>query len=290
MRFAITILAIAAWLPVLASPARAEDPPTSFLDREMAYTHKAGSADVTVEAFVKSLGPGTWEADPGDGGYIYRASRFDQLTAATHTSAWLLIVDATGSVQVPRAVMDGIEQPLLGFSAVAQAASLPSRPSLPAEMSGTVQPVPAAPPDDSRSVLNTLERLRSLRQQTDTSTSPTRPRGPELGVSLRGSDNASLSAVQRGAVGEKVRDCWTRDAGVLHADTFQVHLIVTTDATGVARQAEIAPGDPASAFSSPLHALAERAVLAVLAAPCPTLPLPQSMIGQPHRFDFIFKP
>ena len=223
MRFAITILAIAAWFPVLASPARAEDPPTSFLDREMAYTHKAGSADVTVEAFVKSLGPGTWEADPGDGGYIYRASRFDQLTAATHTSAWLLIVDATGSVQVPRAVMDGIEQPLLGFSAVAQAASLPSRPSLPAEISGTVQPVPAAPPDDSRSVLNTLERLRSLRQQTDTSTSPTRPRGPERGVSLRGSDNASLSAVQRGAVGEKVRDCWTRDAGVLHADTFQVH-------------------------------------------------------------------
>jgi hypothetical protein len=65
---------------------------------------------------------------------------------------------------------------------------------------------------------------------------------------------------------------------------------VTTDANGVAREAQIAPGDPASPLGSPLHAFAERAVRAVLAAQCSALPLPSSMMGQIHRFDFIFKP
>ena len=107
---------------------------------------------------------------------------------------------------------------------------------------------------------------------------------------MHGTDNTSLSSVERGAIGEKVRDCWTRDAGALHAETFQVHLVVTTDAQGVARQASIAPGDPAAAFGSPLHAFAERAVRAVLAAQCSALPLPNTMLGQIHTFDFIFKP
>ncbi len=107
---------------------------------------------------------------------------------------------------------------------------------------------------------------------------------------MHGTDNTSLNAVQRGAIGEKVRDCWTRDAGALHAETFRVHLVVTTDASGVARQAEIAPGDPAASPGSPLHAFGERAVRAVLAAQCSALPLPPGMMGQTHRFDFIFRP
>ncbi len=149
------------------------------------------------------------------------------------------------------------------------------------------------PAPDSRSLLNTLERLRSLRQQTEAPTArynPPRSGAPVQGGSVHGTDNTSLSAVQRGAIGDKVRDCWTRDAGALHADTFSVHLIVTTDASGVARQAEIAPGDPAAASGSPLHAFGERAVRAVLAAQCSALPLPSGMLGSIHRFDFIFKP
>ena len=110
------------------------------------------------------------------------------------------------------------------------------------------------------------------------------------GSSPHGSDNTSLSAVQRGVIGKRVRDCWTRDAGSLHADTFQVHLIVTTDATGVARQAEIAPGDPAAPEGSPLHLMGQRAVRAVLGPRCSSLPLPEGMLGAPHRFDFTFKP
>lgn len=95
-----------------------------------------------------------------------------------------------------------------------------------------------------------------------------------------------LNAVQRGYIGDHVRECWQADNYA--TGPFQVHLIVTTDANGVARQAEIAPGDPAAPLGSPLHAFAERAVRAVLTAQCSALPLPPTMMGQIHRFDFIF--
>jgi neural Wiskott-Aldrich syndrome protein len=146
---------------------------------------------------------------------------------------------------------------------------------------------------DSRSLLNTLEKLRSLHPQNQAPTarySPPRSGAPLVGGSVHGTDNTSLNAVQRGAIGDKVRECWSRDAGALHADTFTVHLIVTTDEQGVARLATIAPGDPAAPLGSPLHAFAERAVRAVLAPQCSALPLPETMRGQIHRFDFIFKP
>ncbi len=104
---------------------------------------------------------------------------------------------------------------------------------------------------------------------------------------MHGTDNTSLNAVQRGAIGEKVRDCWTRDPGAKDADSFTAHLIVTTDAQGVARQVEI---DPSARPGTPLYAFNERARAAVLAARCSALPLPGSMLGQVHRFEFLFKP
>ncbi|MEJ1979259.1 MAG: hypothetical protein WDN49_27300 [Acetobacteraceae bacterium] len=173
-------------------------------------------------------------------------------------------------------------------------APTPPVPSPATEPSQSTQPNPtknAAP--DSRSLLNTLDKLRSLRQQNQAPTarySPPRSGAPVVGGSVHGTDNTSLNAVQRGAIGEQVRECWTRDAGALGADTFSVHLIVTTDEQGVARLATIAPGDPAAALGSPLHAFGERAVRAVLSPRCSALPLPETMKGQVHRFDFIFKP
>jgi hypothetical protein len=146
---------------------------------------------------------------------------------------------------------------------------------------------------DSRSLENTLDKLRSLRQQDRAPTarySPPASGAPAIGGSLRGTDNTSLNAVQRGAIGDKVRECWSRDNGALGAETFSAHLVVTTDAEGVARSAIIAPGDPANTPGTPLHAFAEAGVRAVLSARCAALPLPDSMRGQVHRFDFIFKP
>jgi neural Wiskott-Aldrich syndrome protein len=152
----------------------------------------------------------------------------------------------------------------------------------------TKNPVP-----DSRALLNTLDKLRSLHQQDRAPTArynPPASGAPAVGGSLRGTDNTSLNAVQRGAIGEQVRECWTRDAGALGAEGFTVHLIVTTDEQGVARQAAIAASDPAAPLGSPLHAFGERAVRAVLSPRCSALPLPDSLRGRIHRFDFVLKP
>lgn len=146
---------------------------------------------------------------------------------------------------------------------------------------------------DSRALENTLEKLKSLRPASTAPTarfSPPRSGAPAVGGSLIGTDNTSLNSQQRGAIGEQVRECWTRDSGALGADTFQVHLVVTTDDQGVARGADIAPNDPSSPVGSPLHAFAERARRAVLSPRCANLPLPASMRGSTHRFEFIFKP
>ena len=146
---------------------------------------------------------------------------------------------------------------------------------------------------DSRSLENTLDKLRSLHQQDRAPTarySPPASGAPAVGGSIHGTDNTSLNAVQRGAIGEQVRECWSRDSGAKDADKFQAHLIVTTDSDGVARAAMIAPGDPAAAPGTALHAFAEAGVRAVLSPRCAALPLPESMHGGVHRFDFIFKP
>jgi len=170
----------------------------------------------------------------------------------------------------------------------------PPVPPPPSPPSQTSQPnVTKNPAPDSRSLENTLSKLKSLRPQTQAPTarySPPQAGAPSQGGSLIGTDNTSLNASQRGAIGDQVRECWTRDAGALKAETFQVHLIVTTDEQGVARLAKIAPDDPANAGGSPLHAFAERAVRAVLSPNCSRLPLPPSLKGRIHTFDFKFKP
>jgi len=170
----------------------------------------------------------------------------------------------------------------------------PPVPPPPSPPSQTSQPnVTKNPAPDSRSLENTLSKLKSLHPQNQVPIarySPPQTGAPSQGGSLIGTDNTSLNAQQRGAIGDQVRECWNRDAGALKAETFQVHLIVKTDDQGVAHQADIAPGDPAQPVGSPLHAFAERARRAVLAPRCSNLPLPASMKGRTHVFDFTFKP
>ncbi len=168
------------------------------------------------------------------------------------------------------------------------------RPVPPAPASQSTQPNPTRnPAPDSRSADNNLDKLMSTMRQQHPPTArynPAASGAPAQGGSVHGTDNTSLNAAQRGAIGDKVRECWGTDTGAKDYEKFSVHLIVTTDAAGVARQAEVAPGDPAAAFGSPLHAFGQRAAHAVLSPQCAALPLPGAMLGQTHRFDFIFKP
>jgi hypothetical protein len=105
-----------------------------------------------------------------------------------------------------------------------------------------------------------------------------------------GNDTAALSASERGAIGDHVRECWTKDAGALDIDKQRVMLTVTTDASGEARAAVVA-GDDIGRLSDPrFRAFAERVRRAVLDPRCANLPLPNKILGKVNVITFRFSP
>lgn len=146
----------------------------------------------------------------------------------------------------------------------------------------------------SQSVLNTLDKLRAmnLNQKTPTSRyNPAQGGNPDAGGARNSDATSSLTAAQRGAIGDKVRACWAIDSGAQGVQNFRVLLTVTTDATGVVRHAQVAPADQGRADSDPVFgAFALRAVNAVLDYHCSPLPLPPSLLGAVHTFTFRFSP
>ncbi|MBN8896771.1 MAG: hypothetical protein J0H35_01080, partial [Rhodospirillales bacterium] len=113
---------------------------------------------------------------------------------------------------------------------------------------------------------------------------------PPGGGTPLGNETAPLSAEQRGAIGEHVRECWTKDAGALDIDKQRVLLTVTTDAAGTARQAVVAGEDVARMGDPRFRAFAERAIRAVLDVRCANLPMPKAMIGKVNVLTFRFTP
>ena len=105
-----------------------------------------------------------------------------------------------------------------------------------------------------------------------------------------GNDTAALTADQRGAIGDHVRECWTKDAGALDIDKQRVTLTVTTDAAGVARKAEVSGADAGRMGDPRFRAFAERAIRAVMDARCANLPLPPNALGKINELTFRFSP
>jgi len=180
--------------------------------------------------------------------------------------------------------------------APAQSIPKPIEPvTAPPSPSTTSQPHPTKNPAmDSDSLENTLAKLRAT---TKSAQAPTAKANPDSGGALADSgdpnsnDTNSLTAAERGAIGDAVRPCWTRDAGALNADKLQVMLTVTTGPDGVVHLAHVAPSDIDRVNGDPvLLAFSDRAVNALLDVQCATLPLPQSMLGQVHTFTFRFSP
>jgi len=143
-------------------------------------------------------------------------------------------------------------------------------------------------------VENTLEKLRQQMQQKEPPKARPNPKAggaPNGGGNPLGNDTAALSAAERGAVGDHVRECWTKDAGALDIEKMRVTLTVTTDASGVARMAEVAGDDVSRVNSDPrFRAFAERAIRAVMDARCANLPLPQTALGKINTLTFRFSP
>lgn len=171
----------------------------------------------------------------------------------------------------------------------------PLAPTPPAPPSPTSQPYPTANPAPlSQSVLNTLEKLRSLQQQQTpprAEPNPAQGEAPQGGGNPLATDTHMLTVAERGSIGDHVRPCWTKDVGAPGINRLSVLLIVTTGRDGVVHQAVVAPPDLPRYDSDPVfRAFADRAVDAVLDYRCAALPLPGSMLGQPHTFLFRFRP
>jgi hypothetical protein len=149
-----------------------------------------------------------------------------------------------------------------------------------ARPSGAVSATP-----DSRALTNTLEHLRALQSQVQAPRTP--PRGGVPGVgSPNGADNAQLSAAQRGAIGDHIRECWVKDAGALHIDEQSARLLITTDAQGVVRDAQVIQTGPGFVG----HAFADRVRKTLLDPQCNPLPIPRQMLGSAHSFELSFRP
>jgi hypothetical protein len=172
----------------------------------------------------------------------------------------------------------------------------PAPPAPPAPVSPTTQPHPTTNPTVmSQTVLNTLEKLRSMNLDQKAPTArynPAQGGAPHGGGNPNNSDaTASLTQAQRGAIGDKVRECWTIDSGAEGVQTMSVILKVTTDATGTVRLAQVGAADQGRVYADPVfRAFAERAVRAVLDYRCSALPLPASLEGRPETFTFRFSP
>jgi hypothetical protein len=158
----------------------------------------------------------------------------------------------------------------------------------------TSQPnVTKNPAPNSTALENTLEKLRQQLAQTQPPRARSNPRAggqPNGGGNPLGNDTAALSADARGAIGDHVRECWTKDAGALDIDKERVLLTVTTDATGVVREAKVAGGDVSRLSDPRFRAFAERAVRAVMDPRCANLPLPHNVLGRINVLTFRFSP
>jgi hypothetical protein len=140
---------------------------------------------------------------------------------------------------------------------------------------------------------NTLEKLRALQKQQKPPTAKANPSqggAPQAAGVPNSNITDKLSATQRGAIGDLVRECWTKDAGALDLEKMEVMLTVTTDATGVARQAVVADQDRGRLSDPRFRAFAERAVRAVLSARCSALPIPKEKLGNINELTFRFRP
>ena len=135
----------------------------------------------------------------------------------------------------------------------------------------------SAPPPDAKAIENTLEKLREKLAQ---STKPNEQKN----------DIAALSADQRAAIGDHIRECWSKDAGALDIDKQRVMLTVTTDASGMARKAVVAGSDQTRMADPQFRIFAERAIQAVLNPLCSNLPLPNIMLGKANVLTFRFSP
>jgi outer membrane biosynthesis protein TonB len=189
--------------------------------------------------------------------------------------------------QPPQKVTSQVVQPKIPLPPVPQ----PPAPTPPSN--NQQQHVVKTPEPLSKSVLNTILKLKSLQKQEKPPTAkynPDQGGAPNGGGEKTATANSGLAGADKNAIANHIRPCWSIDAGAPGVSTFNVHLDVTTDATGTVRVATVDAQDQGK-MGDPIYAdYANRAVDAVLNVQCATLPLPPYMMGQNQNFVFDFTP
>jgi hypothetical protein len=100
-----------------------------------------------------------------------------------------------------------------------------------------------------------------------------------------------LTFGERSAILDKIRQCWFVDGVAEGVESMSVLLKVETDATGTVSGVQIAGADVGRYESDPVFAgFADRARRALLDYRCSALPLPPSLVGQPHTFTMRVSP
>lgn len=123
----------------------------------------------------------------------------------------------------------------------------------------------------------TLDRLRELSRQAHP---PVPHKAPD-----------GLSVEQRSAIGEAVRECWSKDPGSSGDPNMAVTLSVVIDGNGTPRTADIVPEDRQRLADPVYRTFADRAVKAILGANCRSLPSPVgSTAGEPRVLRLRFTP
>jgi hypothetical protein len=169
----------------------------------------------------------------------------------------------------------------------------PPQPPAPSQSVTHQQHIVKTPVPLSKSVLNTLQDLKTLQKQDKAPTAKYNPDSggaPNAGGDPNSTSNALLSAADRDAIGNHVRPCWDIDGGAENINQLSVLLQVTTDTTGTVRQAQVAPADQDKMTDGTFAAFANRAIDAVMNVQCATLPLPPNMMGKIQTFTFHFSP
>ena len=146
----------------------------------------------------------------------------------------------------------------------------PPVPPPPGPPSTTAQPnAVKVPTPDSRETDNIIAEALARQRQTQPPTArpnPVQGGAPQTGGNPKGDITATLSQAQRGAIGDKVRECWTKDPGALDLEKMQVMVTATLDPRdGTVRDVVPAEQDRARVAGEPrLRAFFERARRAIL--------------------------
>jgi hypothetical protein len=147
----------------------------------------------------------------------------------------------------------------------------------------------ARPQENSRSVENTLERLRQQQAQNQPPTArPTPQPGRPAAGGGAPTGTAALTQGEIRGLAEQIGECWSVDAGMLGLQDIVVELRVQLDGQGNVRN--VVPGDRGVPTDARGRAVYESARRALLSPQCNPLRVPADKLQTVMSSTFRFNP